>query len=79
LDFKEEAAKLERFWFKTSNIFIELLLLGFAKPRGSLKSVLAKCTSGPTLIIGTSKKDSVRLTYCPRCTFPTGSASIPVA
>jgi hypothetical protein len=49
LDFKEEAAKLERFWFKTSNIFIELLLLGFAKPRGSLKSVLAKCTSGPTL------------------------------
>jgi hypothetical protein len=50
LDFKEEAAKLERFWFKTSNIFIELLLLGFAKPRGSLKSVLAKCTSGSTLI-----------------------------
>jgi hypothetical protein len=49
LDFKEEAAKLERFWFKTSNIFIELLLLGFAKPRGPLKSVLAKCTSGPTL------------------------------
>jgi hypothetical protein len=48
LDFQEEAAKLERVWFKNPNIFIELLLVGFAKPRGTLKSKLAKSISRQT-------------------------------
>jgi hypothetical protein len=34
LDFKEEAAKLERVWFKTPDFLIELLPVGFANPRG---------------------------------------------
>jgi hypothetical protein len=50
LEFKEKAAKLERVWFKTPNIVVELLLLGFAKPRGSLENVRGKRTSRPTLL-----------------------------